>query len=107
MLKWVLHDFPNVESVAILRALIPALKPGARILFIDYVGKRKPSENELPRSIQAHGTATDLRMMAMFNAEERPAEAFKEIFKEADERFEVKRVDADLYMCVIEAVWRE
>ncbi|KAH5554022.1 hypothetical protein HBI26_235210 [Parastagonospora nodorum] len=106
MLKWVLHDWPDVESVAVLRALIPALKPGARILFIDYVGKRSPSEIVLPRSIEAHGTATDLRMMTMFNAAERPAEAFKEIFEKADERFEVKRVDADLYMCVIEAVWR-
>jgi hypothetical protein len=92
--KWIFHDWPDVESLAILRALIPALKPGARIVFIDYVGTQEPSEVALPRSIQGFGTATDLRMM--------------EIFTQADERFEVKRVDADplTFMCVLEAVWR-
>jgi hypothetical protein len=108
MLKWIFHDWPDAESLAILRALIPALKPGARILFIDYVGVQEPSEVELPRSIQGFGTATDLRMMALFNAKERPVQAWKDIFTRADERFEVKRVDADplTFMCVLEAVWR-
>lgn len=108
MLKWVLHDWPDAESVKILQALRPALKPGARIIFIDYVGKQEPSDEELPRSIQGFGTATDLRMMALFNAKERPVEAWKDIFKQADERFDVVRVEADplSFMCVLEAVWR-
>jgi hypothetical protein len=106
--KWIFHDWPDAESLAILRALIPALKPGARIVFIDYVGTQEPSEVELPRSIQGFGTATDLRMMALFNAKERPVQAWKNIFTQADERFEVKRVDADplTFMCVLEVVWR-
>jgi hypothetical protein len=108
MLKWILHDWPDVESLAILRALIPALKPGARVVFIDYVGNHESSDVELPRSVQGFGTATDLRMMALFNAKERPVQAWKEIFKQADERFDVVRVDADpmSFMCVLEAVWR-
>lgn len=122
MLKWILHDWPDAESVKILQALRPALKPGARVVFIDYVGKQAtagPSsgggngeeekvEEELPRSIQGFGTATDLRMMALFNAEERPVEAWKSVFKRADERFDVVRVKADplSFMCVLEAVWR-
>ncbi|KAH7355756.1 O-methyltransferase-domain-containing protein [Pyrenochaeta sp. MPI-SDFR-AT-0127] len=108
MLKWILHDWPDAESIAILRALVPALKPGARVVFIDYVGKQGPSEEELPRSIQGFGTATDLRMMALFNAKERPVEAWKNIFAQADERYDVVRVKADplSFMCVLEAVWR-
>jgi hypothetical protein len=94
MLKWILHDWPEAESVAILRSLVPALKPGARVVFIDYVGKQDASDVELPLSIQAFGTATDLRMMALFNAK--------------DERYDVVRVDADplSFMLVLEAVWR-
>ncbi|KAL1797677.1 hypothetical protein ACET3X_004283 [Alternaria dauci] len=108
VLKWILHGWPDVESVKILQALRPALRPGDRVLFIDYVGKQEPSDKELPRRIQGFGTATDLRMMAIFNAKERPVEAWKEIFKQADERYEVVRVEADplSFMCVLEAVWQ-
>lgn len=109
MLKWILHDWPDVESINILRALRPALKSGARIVFIDYVGKQEPSEDELPKSIQGFGTATDLRMMALFNAKERPVSTWKEIFKAADERYEIVSVKADplSFMCVLEAVWKD
>ncbi|KAL6703521.1 hypothetical protein ACN47E_009546 [Coniothyrium glycines] len=108
MLKWILHDWPDVESVKILQALRPALKPGARIVFIDYVGKQEYSDEELPRSIAGFGTASDLRMMALFNAKERPVQAWKEIFRAADERYDVVSVKADplSFMCVLEAVWR-
>ncbi|KAI4615577.1 uncharacterized protein J4E87_009036 [Alternaria ethzedia] len=108
ILKWILHDWPDVESVKILQALRPALRSGARVIFIDYVGKQGPSEEELPRSIQGFGTATDLRMMALFNAKERPVDAWKDVFRQADERFDVVRVEADplSFMCVLEAVWR-
>jgi len=109
ILKWILHDWPDVESVAILKALVPALKPGARVVFIDYVGKNDPNEDAaLPHSMRAFGTATDMRMMALFNAKERPVSAWKEIFRQADERYEVSSVKADplTFMCVLEATWR-
>lgn len=109
VLKWILHDWPDVESVNILKALVPALKPGARVVFIDYVGKNDPSEDAaLPHSMRAFGTATDMRMMALFNAKERPVSAWKEIFRQADERYEVSNVKADplTFMCVLEATWR-
>lgn len=33
----VIHDWPKAECVKILRSLLPALKPGARVLVSDYV----------------------------------------------------------------------
>ena len=37
LLRWVLHNWPDAKCVAILRALIPALKRGARVLVMDFV----------------------------------------------------------------------
>lgn len=33
----VIHDWPKAECVKILRNLLPAMKPGARVLVSDYV----------------------------------------------------------------------
>ncbi|KAK5991391.1 O-methyltransferase lcsG [Cladobotryum mycophilum] len=109
LIKVILHDWPDKEAIKILRGLVPALRPGARVLFIDYVGKQSEAEETpLPRSIKQMGTATDLRMMALFNGKERPVEAWKEIFRAADERFEIARVEANplTFFVVMEAVWR-
>ncbi|KAG7119009.1 O-methyltransferase lcsG like protein [Verticillium longisporum] len=109
MFKLILHDWPDKESVQILQALRPSLKRGARVLFIDYVGKQGEQEGEpLPRSIQQMGTSTDIRMMALFATKERPVKAWEEIFDKADERFEIVRVEANpmTFFVIIEAVWR-
>lgn len=114
MLKLILHDYPEPAAAKILKALTPALRPGSRVVVIEYIGKmdegdaQEKEDNPLPRSIRQFGTSTDLRMMAMFNARERPAESYRGIFRAADERFEVVRIKADplSFIAVVEAVWR-
>ncbi|KAF1733900.1 O-methyltransferase bik3 [Beauveria bassiana] len=110
LIKLILHDWPDEECVKILRGLVPAMRPGTRVFFLDFVGKQESELGQppMPRSIQQMGTATDLRMMALFNAEERPAEAWRGIFKAADERFDIVRLEANplSFFVVIEAVWR-
>ncbi|EMR64683.1 hypothetical protein MGN70_008603 [Eutypa lata] len=113
MLKLILHDYPEPEAAKIIRALVPALKPGNRVVVIEYIGKVDDGGSNkegppIPRSIQQMGTATDLRMMALFNAKERPAEAYRDIFRQADERFEIVSLKANplTFFAVIEAVWR-
>ncbi|KAI0386266.1 sterigmatocystin 8-O-methyltransferase [Hypomontagnella monticulosa] len=107
--KMILHDWPDHEAARILRALIPSLKPGARVILVEYIGSQGEEANAaLPRSIQQMGTATDLRVMALFNAKERPVEAWAKIFRDADERFELGNVKSNPmnFFAVIEAVWR-
>lgn len=108
LLKMILHDWPDAQAVKILQQLRPALRPGAKILFMDYLGKQGDIDPELPRSITQFGTSTDLRMLALFNARERSLEAWKGVVREADERFEIVRVEANplTYMVVMEVVWR-
>ncbi|KAK2051224.1 O-methyltransferase [Colletotrichum caudatum] len=121
IVKLIMHDYPDAVASQILRNLVPKLRPGNRILVIEYIGKfdedatgeKKKEEEEkmadppLPRSVQQMGTATDLRMMALFNARERPVEAYNSIIKNADERFEVIKVDADplTFFVTIEIMW--
>ncbi|KAJ3561212.1 hypothetical protein NPX13_g9040 [Xylaria arbuscula] len=115
MMKLIFHDYSEKEAAKILRALIPALRPGNRVIVIEYIGKVEEGEGDadakkepLPLSIRQMGTATDLRMMAMFNAKERPAESYRGILKAADERFDVVNIKANplTFFAVIEAVWR-
>lgn len=79
--------------------------PSARVVSIGYVGKQEPSDVELPRSIQGFRTATDLRMIALVNAKERPVDAWKNIFKQAGERYDIVSVYADplAFMCILGA----
>ena len=121
LLKLILHDYPAQAASNILKNLVPALKKGSRVVLIEYIGKvvdedekkEEGAEKEevgpsMPRSISQYGTATDLRMMALFNAKERSAEAYRDIFKQADERFDVVQVNWNplTFFAVIEAVWK-
>lgn len=130
LIKLILHDWPDKECVEILRALRPALKPGAKILFVDYVGKHDAVEQggegegdgavsngdsktngeeaPVPRSIKQMGTSTDLRMMALFSTKERVPSSWKRIFREADERYDIVRFEANplSFFVIIEVVWR-
>jgi hypothetical protein len=47
MIRWCLHDWSDPYCIKILRGLIPALKPGAKLLVIDSI---VPPFGALPRS---------------------------------------------------------
>ncbi|RFU75978.1 o-methyltransferase, family 2 [Trichoderma arundinaceum] len=102
--RWIIHNWSNPYVIAILQNLIPALKPGARVVINDYCirdpGSENPWDEKLLRSM-------DLIMGTLFNAQEREEWEFCELFKAADPRFEFKGVQRveNCKMSVIEAVW--
>ncbi|KAI0453369.1 S-adenosyl-L-methionine-dependent methyltransferase [Xylaria acuta] len=106
-LRQVLHNWPRKEAVDILRALVPALKPGARVLVSEYVvpelveGDDGLLEAKMVREM-------DLQMMAALNAKERTKDEFIELFAAADSRLRFNaayQVPEDRKVCILEAIW--
>lgn len=108
-LRQIMHDWPRREAVTILRALVPALKPGARVLVSEYVvpppedlgGPGRFLETKLVRKM-------DLQMMAVFNSKERTKDEFAALFREADPRLRfcgTYQVPEDRKSCIFEAIW--
>ncbi|KAK8044010.1 O-methyltransferase family protein [Apiospora rasikravindrae] len=122
LIKLILHDWPDAECLKILRGLIPALRPGAKVIILEYLGNVKEEgeggeskkgdsdsqqEEAIPRSMKQYGTATDVRVMALFNAKERPVSKWKSLVEEVDPRFQIEKVEAkpEAFFTLIEAVW--
>ncbi|KAM0256726.1 hypothetical protein ACHAQJ_004793 [Trichoderma viride] len=104
--RWIFHNYSAPLAVKILQNLIPALKPGSRIVINDYCIREPGSEtlwdDKLLRSL-------DMIMGVLFNSQEREEWEFRELFKAADPRFKFKGVQRveNCKMSVIVAVWDE
>ncbi|KAI1407788.1 S-adenosyl-L-methionine-dependent methyltransferase [Hypoxylon sp. FL1857] len=104
-LRWIMHNYSTPYAVQILRNLIPALKPGARIIINDHclreAGAENPWDERLMRSM-------DLVMMTLLNAQEREEGDFRQLFKMAGDGFVFKGVTRPkgCRMSIIEAVWK-
>ncbi|EDO00422.1 hypothetical protein SS1G_14292 [Sclerotinia sclerotiorum 1980 UF-70] len=66
--RWILHNWADKYCVLILRAQIPALKPGARIIIQDTC---MPEPGTVPLWRERDLRAEDLNMGAVFNSRER------------------------------------
>lgn len=104
LFRSVLLNWPDGYVVKFLRNLIPALKPGARVLINEGVlpqpGEVNPWDEKIIRSL-------DLCMMATFNSKERTVSEWDGLFQTADRRFRflgAKRPSQGL-LWIIEAVW--
>ncbi|PVH73053.1 S-adenosyl-L-methionine-dependent methyltransferase [Cadophora sp. DSE1049] len=102
--RWIFHNWGDDESVEILQAAIPALKPGAKILINDgclpVPGTGHLFEEKASRNL-------DICMMVAMNAKEREEGDWEALFQKADPRFKylgAKRPDGSR-MSLIEAEW--
>ncbi|KAI1444514.1 S-adenosyl-L-methionine-dependent methyltransferase [Annulohypoxylon stygium] len=87
--RWVFHNWSDKYSIKILRTLIPALKPGAKIIINDTV---IPGPGVMPKSMEIRMRSFDLTMTSMHNAKERELDEWAELLRSADERFEFQGV---------------
>ncbi|KNG86926.1 O-methyltransferase [Aspergillus nomiae NRRL 13137] len=104
LLRWILHDWSDKYCVKILRNLVPALKKGARVVVNDIC---IPEPGVLGPKADRDLRFMDIAMKAFNNARERDVETWRELFKEADERFRFLgvTVPAGARMAIIEADW--
>ncbi|RYP61899.1 hypothetical protein DL770_009691 [Monosporascus sp. CRB-9-2] len=89
LVRWVLHLWPNKYCLRLLRAQIPALRPGARVLIQD-VCMPEPGTVALWREQDLR--ASDVHMANLFNGQERTVKEWTALLAEADPRFVVKQV---------------
>ncbi|KAI5921857.1 S-adenosyl-L-methionine-dependent methyltransferase [Camillea tinctor] len=103
-LRWILHNYSTPYAARILRNLVPALKPGARIIVNDQCLGGAAAEEEDDRIMRG----MDLVMMTLLNAQEREEEDFRRLFEMAGEGFVFKGVTRPKgsRMSIIEAVWK-
>ncbi|PTB71979.1 chlorophenol O-methyltransferase [Trichoderma longibrachiatum ATCC 18648] len=102
--RWILHNHAKPYAVSILKNLIPALKPGARVVINDYCIRDPGSEDAWDEKLLRN---MDMVMGALLNAQERDEGEFRELFEAADPRFKFKGVQRveGCKMSVIEAEW--
>ncbi|KAK2608453.1 Alpha-1,3-mannosyltransferase cmt1 [Conoideocrella luteorostrata] len=102
--RWIIHNYSTPYAIKLLKNLVPALKPGARVIINDHclreAGSENPWDEKLIRSM-------DMVMLTLLNAQEREEQEFKALFNAADHRFVFKGVTRTpgCRMSVVEAVW--
>lgn len=92
-----MHNYSTPYAVKILRNLVPALKPGARIIINDHCMREPGQENPWDEKIMRR---MDMVMLTLLNAQERTEAEFRELFRLADEGFIFKVKSSPLlYYC--------
>lgn len=104
-LRNVFHNWSDGHCVRILKALVPALKPGSRVLVCEHI---IPERGSAPAVDINEFRRLDMLMWSLFNSREREVSEFADILKMADERFEFIRAHG-LEGChdkICEVIWR-
>lgn len=106
--KYIMIDWNDVMAERIVRSLIPALRPGNKVVVLELASIQFPPGVPMPRAMSRSMTAGDMRMMSLFGQSERSPEQIVKLFTDVDERFEVVKLDLESAprMLLLEMVWR-
>ncbi|KAH9997465.1 S-adenosyl-L-methionine-dependent methyltransferase [Xylariaceae sp. FL0662B] len=103
--RWILHNWADKYCIEILRNLIAALKPGAKIIVNDNV---LPQPGTISKWQERKLRGMDLTMAEIQNSHERELDDWIDLFQLADHRFEfqeAKRPDGS-NLWILTVVWR-
>ncbi|KAK5625638.1 hypothetical protein RRF57_001354 [Xylaria bambusicola] len=103
-LRWVFHNWSDKYCALIIKALIPALKPGARLILNETC---MPEPGAISHWREKYIRSFDLSMGASFASYERSIDEWKALFAEVDQRFKFQGVNGatDSALSLIEFIW--
>ncbi|KAF7911084.1 uncharacterized protein EAF01_002592 [Botrytis porri] len=100
----IFHNWPEAHCIKILRALIPQLKPGARVICYDHL-LPEPRTIHLLREKAVRDM--DMIILPLFNSRERDVDDWANLFQAADPRFGKPKawIPEGSNLVIIEATW--
>ncbi|KAL6718926.1 hypothetical protein ACLMJK_003161 [Lecanora helva] len=103
--RWIFHNQSDKYCIKILKALVPAMKNGTKVLVYEMILPISP-QTSLPQKLLLDA---DLIMAALFNGRERNENDWRDMFRKADSRFSFKGVTdtPGSSFSVIEVVWED
>ncbi|KAJ5538729.1 hypothetical protein N7494_008208, partial [Penicillium frequentans] len=106
LLRHVLHDWSNKYARNILKSLIPALKPGAKVVINDRI---IPDFGEAHYLLERESRDYDLYMFTLTNAQERTRSDWESLLRDTDHRFKLTRVSRPekSFLAIMEVTWEE
>jgi hypothetical protein len=84
--RWILHDWSDKYCIRILRALVPALRKGARVVLMEHI---LPEPGTLSPYQQRLVLGYDMVMKELFNAKERTEKEWRTLIRSTHEGFKV------------------
>lgn len=84
LFRHIFHAFSDKYAIDILRALVPALRPGARVIINDIV---LPAPGLLSQLEEKSIRTMDVLMKTVCNSREREVDDWRSLFEQADKRF--------------------
>lgn len=105
-LRWILHNWSDKYCIQILRAQIPALKKGTKVIIQEQV---MPEPGQISNWKEKSHRLGDMNMASIFNAKERTVAEWRELLAAADPRFALKNVTEPKgsALAILEIVWNE
>ena len=104
LLRWILHNWPDAYCMRLLRALVPAMRPGVKLLIYELVTPDAPVRDLTGRIV----TQMDIMMASCFGGRERRRLDFEILLRQSDERFvlEAIRRSEGATMSMVEVGWK-
>ncbi|KAF2738874.1 S-adenosyl-L-methionine-dependent methyltransferase [Polyplosphaeria fusca] len=87
LMRWILHDWSDEYASKIVKALVPALKKGARLLVHEYV---VPEPGKGSAASQLSFRWMDVMIRGLCNGKERDEQDWEALFARVDARFQIR-----------------